>query len=105
MLTSLDIGGIKRERSDESADIQSQHRRKDARAKLDFRVPSRVMTDHDTAATGTIDPAVEQAQREAVVSEAVSVIDEALTKMMQRELVSSGEVADLLLDVRMLLTR
>jgi hypothetical protein len=77
---------------------------KDARGKRDFRVPSRVMTDHDTAATGTIDPAAEHPQREAVVAEAVSVIDEALTKMMQRELLSSGEVADILLDVRMLLT-
>ena len=62
------------------------------------------MTDHDTAVTQTIDPAADQAQHEAVVAEAVSVIDEALTKMMQRELVSSGEVADLLLDVRTLLT-
>lgn len=62
------------------------------------------MTDQDTAATGTIVPAVEPAHREAVVAEAVSVIDEALTKMMQRELLSSGEVADILLDVRMLLT-
>jgi hypothetical protein len=33
-----------------------------------------------------------------------AVIDGALAKMMQRELVSSGEVADLLLDVRSLLT-
>jgi len=41
---------------------------------------------------------------EAVISEALSVIDGALAKMMQRELVSSGEVADLLLDVRTLLT-
>ena len=39
-----------------------------------------------------------------VVNEALSVIDGALAKMMQRELVSSGEVADLLLDVRTLLT-
>lgn len=39
-----------------------------------------------------------------VVDEALSVIDGALAKMMQRELVSSGEVADLLLDVRTLLT-
>jgi hypothetical protein len=76
-----------------------------ARAKADLRVPSPVMTDHDTAVTQTIDPAVEQAQREAVVAEAVSVIDGALTKMMQRELLSSNEVADILLDVRMLLTR
>jgi hypothetical protein len=34
----------------------------------------------------------------------VSIIDGALAQMMQRELVSSGEVADLLLDVRTLLT-
>jgi hypothetical protein len=60
------------------------------------------MTDHDTTCTETIDPRDEQ--RAAVVAEAVSVIDDALAKMMQRELVSSGEVADLLLDVRMLLT-
>lgn len=39
-----------------------------------------------------------------VVAEAVGVIDGALVKMMQRDLVSSGEVADLLLDVRSLLT-
>lgn len=63
-----------------------------------------MMTDRDTAATGTMDRAAEQAQREAVVIEAVTVIDEALTKMMQRELLSSNEVADILLDVRMLLT-
>ncbi|MGE5210482.1 MAG: hypothetical protein ACM3MM_04415 [Acidobacteriota bacterium] len=41
---------------------------------------------------------------EAVISEALSVIDGALARMMQRELVSTGEVADLLLDVRTLLT-
>ena len=41
---------------------------------------------------------------EAVISEALGVIDGALAKMMQRELVSSGEVAELLLDVRTLLT-
>jgi hypothetical protein len=41
---------------------------------------------------------------EAVINEALSVIDGALARMMQRELVSSGEVADLLLDVRTLLT-
>jgi hypothetical protein len=61
------------------------------------------MTDHDTTCTETLDSRSDD-QREAVVVEAVSVIDEALAKMMQRELVSSGEVADLLLDVRMLLT-
>ena len=77
----------------------------DARMNAELGVPSPVMTDHDTAVTQTIDPVAEQAQREAVVAEAVSVIDGALTKMMQRELMSSNEVADILLDVRMLLTR
>lgn len=41
---------------------------------------------------------------EAVISEALAVIDKALAEMLHRELVSSGEVADLLLDVRTLLT-
>ena len=41
---------------------------------------------------------------EAVINEALTFIDGALAKMMQRELVSTGEVADLLLDVRTLLT-
>lgn len=41
---------------------------------------------------------------EAVINEALGVIDGALARMMQRELVSTGEVADLLLDVRTLLT-
>ena len=40
----------------------------------------------------------------AVISEALSVIDKALGEMLQRELVSTGEVADLLLDVRLLFT-
>ena len=40
----------------------------------------------------------------AVISEALGVIDKALREMLQRELVSTGEVADLLLDVRSLLT-
>ncbi len=39
-----------------------------------------------------------------VIVEALSVIDKALAEMLRRELVSSGEVADLLLDVRSLLT-
>ena len=40
----------------------------------------------------------------AVINEALGVIDKALREMLQRELVSTGEVADLLLDVRSLLT-
>lgn len=47
---------------------------------------------------------VESAGQDAVIAEAISVIDHALGQMMSRELVSSGEVADLLLDVRTLLT-
>lgn len=41
---------------------------------------------------------------DAVIAEALAVIDQSLRRIMGRELVSSGEVADLLLDVRMLLT-
>ena len=40
----------------------------------------------------------------AVITEALGVIDKALGEMLQRELVSTGEVAYLLLDVRLLLT-
>ena len=40
----------------------------------------------------------------AVIGEALGVIDKALREMLQRELVSTGEVADSLLDVRSLLT-
>lgn len=59
------------------------------------------MTDQEITEMPTIDEATARA---AVLAEAVTVIDGALAQMMQRELVSSGEVADLLLDVRMLLT-
>ncbi len=41
---------------------------------------------------------------DAVIADAVAVIDQALRQMLSRELVSSNEVADLLLDVRTLLT-
>lgn len=41
---------------------------------------------------------------DAVIHEALTVIDKALSQMMSRELVSSGEVTDVLLDVRSLLT-
>jgi hypothetical protein len=39
-----------------------------------------------------------------VIAEALAIIDRGLNEMMHRELVSTGEVSDLLLDVRMLLT-
>jgi hypothetical protein len=41
---------------------------------------------------------------EAVITEALTIIDKALSQMMSRELVSSGEITDVLLDVRTLLT-
>jgi hypothetical protein len=45
-----------------------------------------------------------EAREAAVITEALTVIDEALANMLNRELVSTDEVADLLLDVRVLLT-
>jgi hypothetical protein len=42
--------------------------------------------------------------RESVITEALAVIDKALAEMFRRELVSSTEMADLLLDLRSLLT-
>jgi hypothetical protein len=40
---------------------------------------------------------------DAVISEALAIIDKGLGDMLHRELVSTDEVADLLLDVRSLL--
>lgn len=62
------------------------------------------MTDQEITQTETVEIDESAVARTAVLTEAVTVIDGALAQMMQRELVSSGEVADLLLDVRMLLT-
>jgi hypothetical protein len=62
------------------------------------------MTEQLSSPTQMLDRTAEQQGRDAVLAEAVSIIDGALAQMMQRELVSSGEVADLLLDVRTLLT-
>ena len=39
-----------------------------------------------------------------VIRDALSIIDAALSQMVKRELVSTSEVSDLLLDVRNLLT-
>ena len=60
------------------------------------------MTDHDVAPMQILEPEPDDAS--LVAREAVAIIDEALGRMMQRDLVSSGEVADLLLDLRSLLT-
>ena len=54
--------------------------------------------------TDSLDLTTRPESHDAVIAEALAVIDGALGQMMSRELVSSGEVADLLLDVRSLLT-
>ena len=55
-------------------------------------------------ATGTLGSAMTDTTEFDVISEALAVIDEGLNGIRQRELVSTDEVADLLLDVRTLLT-
>jgi hypothetical protein len=42
-------------------------------------------------------------QEQSVIADALAVIDKGLAEMLHRELVSTDEVADLLLDVRSLL--
>ncbi len=49
-------------------------------------------------------PTTGSEKTEFVIHEALTVIDKALSQMMSRELVSSGEITDVLLDVRTLLT-
>jgi hypothetical protein len=62
------------------------------------------VTDHPDH-PGTTAPAGESAESvDAVIAEALSVIDSALGRMVSRELVSTNEVADLLLDLRTALT-
>jgi len=46
---------------------------------------------------------VTQTTEAAVITEALSVIDRTLAQFSSRELVSSAEVSDLLLDLRLLL--
>lgn len=64
------------------------------------------MTDQQLTNTPTMNASAAAAvlDRDSVIADAVSIIDTALAQMMQRDLVSSGEVADLLLDVRTLIT-
>jgi len=52
---------------------------------------------------GMVAGVTDTAAPEIVVQEARAVIDQALGTMQQRELVSTDEVADLLLDLRLLL--
>ena len=51
----------------------------------------------------TIDETTEDHKATAAVVEALAVVDKALAEMLRRELVASGEVADLLLDLRSIL--
>lgn len=44
-----------------------------------------------------------ETQEPEIIGEAVKIIDQGLSDMLHRELVSTNEVADLLLDVRTLL--
>ena len=54
--------------------------------------------------TQVVEPMMIEEPTTDVVAEALDLIDRALSQMVKRELVSSGEVSDLLLDVRNLLT-
>lgn len=47
---------------------------------------------------------MEEVVEEKIVLEALAVIDKALKEISGREIVSSAEMSDLLLDVRLLLT-
>lgn len=64
-------------------------------------------TTHTTSATAVQDPEIVlsdvRSQGDAI-AEAITMIDKALAEMLHRELVSAGEVGDLLLDLRSLLT-
>jgi hypothetical protein len=54
--------------------------------------------------TGMVDGVTETRALDEVISEALAVIDKGLGDLLHRELVSTNEVADLLLDVRTLLS-
>lgn len=58
-------------------------------------------TEDVTNAAGAADSKVID---EAVIDEALRLIDGGLSDLLHRELVSTDEISDLLLDVRMLLT-
>lgn len=50
-----------------------------------------------------MEPTMTETAEPKIIAEALTVIDKGLTEMLHRELVSTNEVADLLLDVRTLL--
>lgn len=50
-----------------------------------------------------MEPTMTETGEPKIITEALAVIDKGLAEMLHRELVSTDEVADLLLDVRTLL--
>lgn len=52
----------------------------------------------------TIAESTEDQNTTGAIAEALAIVDKALAEMLRRELVSSGEVADLLLDLRSILS-
>ncbi len=56
------------------------------------------------AVNGTIAEVTEDQTTGSAIADALAIVDKALAEMLRRELVSSGEVADLLLDLRSILT-
>ena len=50
-----------------------------------------------------MEPTMTETKEPKIITEALAVIDKGLSEMLHRELVSTNEVADLLLDVRTLL--
>jgi hypothetical protein len=50
-----------------------------------------------------MEPTMTDTREPKIITEALAVIDKGLAEMLHRELVSTDEVADLLLDVRTLL--
>ena len=57
-----------------------------------------------TETTATL-PKIEEATNQEVIVEALAIVDKALSGMLRRELISSVEVGDLLLDLRSVLSR
>lgn len=53
---------------------------------------------------GTIAEVTDEQTTGSAIADALAIVDKALAEMLRRELVSSGEVADLLLDLRSILT-
>ena len=60
-------------------------------------------SEHDTEPNGSEMTDLVTATQSSGTVEAVSIIDRALSEVLQRELISTNEVADLLLDLRSLL--